>query len=446
MLDRFGLFDARVPRYTSYPPANHFVPGDGARYQAAWLAGVPEGASVSVYIHVPFCKRLCWFCACRTQGTQTLRPVQAYVAHLLAEIAAVGRHLPAGVRMSRLHLGGGTPTLLDAESMARLLAAVRTAFAPAADFVLSVEIDPTEAATDLLDVLLAHGMTRASIGVQDFAPQVQEAIGRAQSLAQTERVAAYLRDGGVGSLNLDLLYGLPRQTPETFAATLESVATIAPDRLALYGYAHVPWVSKRQVMIREADLPDPRARFRLSEQARLRLSKAGYVPVGIDHFALPHDALATAARRGVLRRNFQGYTDDEAPVLIGLGASAISRFPQGYVQNAAATSAYQARIAAGSLAGDKGYAMTAQDALAARMIEDLMCHYALDIDALCTGFPTQTATVQAVAARLVAAFDGAFRVSACGPALLLDAYPLVRIIAHSVDRFRSEVASHSAAV
>ncbi|OAN77921.1 oxygen-independent coproporphyrinogen III oxidase [Sulfitobacter sp. EhC04] len=445
-LRRHGLFDARVPRYTSYPPANHFQNDFGQRHQTDWLRAVPQDKDVSVYVHIPFCKRLCWFCACRTQGTKTLRPVEAYVAVLLKEIETVRRTLPPGIRMARLHLGGGTPTILPCGTMAALLNALFAAFERSADFEFSVEIDPTEASDELLHLLIDAGMNRASVGVQDFAPPVQKAIGRRQSLSQTRHVIDLMRGQGVASLNLDLLYGLPHQTFQSFEQTLRHVARMRPDRLAIYGYAHVPWMSKRQIMIKTADLPDNETRFALAQQAREAFVAEGYDSIGIDHFALPSDSLSRAATAGRLRRNFQGYTDDQGEVLIGLGASAISRFPGGYIQNATATSAYQDRVTSGGLAAHKGYGMTAQDLLIARIIEDLMCRFVYDEPSLRDRFPEQAALIHQTGISLMTRFADVFYISGTGLTMRAETRPLVRIIASHVDTFASEATAHSAAV
>lgn len=258
-----------------------------------------------------------------------MRPVEAYLAVLVQELHAVRALLPAGLKMARLHLGGGTPTILSPAAMRNLLTEVFASFDAADDIEFSVEIDPTEAAPALLETLAEFGLNRASIGVQDFAPQVQEAIGRQQSFAQTQAVVEKLRALGVPNINLDLLYGLPHQTSDSFANTLDRVLSLAPDRLAIYGYAHVPWMSKRQVMIKEDSLPDTHARFDLAEMAAQVFTQAGYLPIGIDHFALPSDGLAQAAKEGRLRRNFQGYTDDTAPTLIGFGARPSRVSPKG---------------------------------------------------------------------------------------------------------------------
>ncbi|NRB02417.1 MAG: oxygen-independent coproporphyrinogen III oxidase [Rhodobacteraceae bacterium] len=382
ILREYGLFDAKVPRYTSYPPANRFEPNTGARMQEDWLADVPTNAPLSIYVHIPFCRRLCWFCACRTQGTRTLQPVDVYVDDLVSEIETVTSRMTGTHQMARLHLGGGTPTLLSVPQMDRLLDTLDHSFARAPDFEFSVEIDPTEAAPEILELLAARGMARASIGVQDFDPKVQKAIGRLQSYAQTENVISQLRDSGVTSLNVDLLYGLPYQTSSTLNETLQKVHLLKPDRLALYGYAHVPHMSKRQVMIQSDTLPSSFERYEASVIARRYLMSAGYDAIGIDHFALPSDSLAKAAKTGSIKRNFQGYTDDTCATLIGFGASAISKFRQGFVQNAVATNAYQTRLREGKLAGHKGYTMTPEDTVISALIDQIMCQARIDVRGL----------------------------------------------------------------
>lgn len=445
-LIRHGLFDAKVPRYTSYPPANHFQNGIGQRNQMEWLSMVEEGEDVSVYIHIPFCKRLCWFCACRTQGTQTMRPVAAYIDILLKEIGAVVAHLPAGVSMGRLHLGGGTPTILTPEIMSTLLDAVFAAFTPSDDFEFSVEIDPTEASPELLGTLVDYGMNRASIGVQDFDPKVQAAIGRMQSLEQTWDVVRFLRGLDVQAINLDLLYGLPFQTQKSFRTTLDHVIEMDPDRLAIYGYAHVPWMSKRQVLIKEETLPDTMARFELAGIAHDVLTGKGFMPIGIDHFAKTTDSLYHADQTGGLRRNFQGYTDDPSPTLIGFGASAISRFKGGYMQNAAATSAYQERVLNSGFAGHKGYRMTATDDVVAAMIEELMCGFSFPTEALQERFAEHSDMIRQTAVSLMAQYPDVFSLKAGGLDMRAGTYALVRVVASYVDRFTAEGVAHAAAI
>ena len=385
-LKALGLFDARVPRYTSYPTAAVFSPDTGASFQSTALATLDPKDPVSVYIHIPFCERLCWFCACHTQGTKTLGPVESYIETLEAELEMVRATLPSGLEMGSLHWGGGTPTILPPALIHRLARAIRRVFPPADVFDFSVEIDPTMVDRAKIDALAAEGMTRASIGIQDFDPEVQQAIGRLQPFDVTRACVEDLRAAGISSLNTDLVYGLPHQTLARIEDTIDKVLTFAPDRVALFGYAHVPWVSKRQKLIDEDALPGDLSRYNLARRAGERFVGAGLTAIGIDHFARPGDDLSNALEAGRLRRNFQGYTADSCQTLIGLGASSISRLPGGYVQNAPATAAYKQRIAEGVFPGSRGYRMTHDDHLRARAIEQLMCTFVLDLDDLSREF------------------------------------------------------------
>ena len=430
---KYGLFDARVPRYTSYPPANRFAAGTGQRHMPDWLDQITPGTPLSIYVHIPFCRRLCWFCACRTQGTSTLAPVDAYLDHVIREIEAVAARLPEGAEMSRLHLGGGTPTLLSPAQMSRLLDTLHQAFAPRSDFEFSVEIDPTEAAPELLRELGEWSISRASIGVQDFSPAIQAAIGREQSVTETRRVADDLRDLGVGSLNIDLLYGLPHQTGPSLLETLEEVALLTPERVALYGYAHVPHASKRQVLIDADALPGGEARFQLATEAAGFFRSLGYQALGIDHFAKPGDSLAQAAGIGRMRRNFQGYTDDPCDVLLGFGASAISQLPQGYSQNAVATGAYCARVDQSGTAPYRGYVLSDEDKLIARIIEMLMCRFSIDIAELDRDFPGLEANTATLIAGLETRFAPVLERDGTDVAIRPGLELLVRVIAGALD-------------
>lgn len=432
-LAALGLFDSRVPRYTSYPTAPVFNPSVGSDAQARHIAALDPAVPVSVYIHIPFCERLCWFCACRTQGTQSLSPVESYVGTLEAELALLAKTLPDGIQMGRLHWGGGTPTILPPALIHRLAKAVKSVFPPTSDWEFSVEIDPTLVDKDKISALAAEGMSRASIGIQDFDPLVQEAIGRAQPYEVTMDCVDDLRAAGITSLNADLVYGLPHQTPGRMADTLDKVLSLKPDRIALFGYAHVPWVAKRQKLIDEAVLPDDLARHALAGQSAAAFTQAGFDTIGIDHFALPQDSLAEAAQTGHLRRNFQGYTVDTCPALIGVGASSISRFPGGYVQNAAATPAYVKQIEAGELAGSRGHQMSPQDLLRARAIEMIMCDFTLDLKALRLEFGDLCQTLQADITQVCERFGDLVTLTDDALVIRPDARPLTRLIASLFD-------------
>ncbi len=445
-LQRHGLFDARVPRYTSYPTANHFSPGIGARDMAQWLTDVQAGAAISLYVHVPFCRRLCWFCACRTQGTTTGEPVGAYIERLKHELGHIVGLLPEGVQVSRLHWGGGTPTLMDADTIADLARTIRTQlpFAPDAEF--SVEIDPCEIDEARMDALAEAGLNRASIGIQDFNPKIQETIGRIQSFEITEAAANGLRARGIESLNVDLLFGLPHQTVPGLSETVEKVLSLSPDRVALYGYAHVPWMARRQKLIPTDSLPGPQDRLALFNGAAELFRRDGFDEIGIDHFARAHDGLARAARAGTLRRNFQGYTDDQADVLIGLGASSISRFPQGFAQNAPATLAWSAAMDEGRLATSRGHRMTQDDRLRAAAIERLMCDFRVSFQRLADDTGADRKDIENLFDGFDQFFADAVETSAEGVEIRPEARPLTRVITSALDAWDVKPNGHSLAI
>ena len=445
-LARLGLFDARVPRYTSYPTAPHFGTSVGAADFTGWIEAIPEGSQISLYVHVPFCRRLCWFCACRTQGVANNDPVNAYVETLVEELTLLARHLPHGVSLSRLHWGGGTPTLLDADRISRLAEAIFRVAPKAADGEFSVEIDPNEIDDPRLDALAAAGMNRASIGVQDFDPMIQAAIGREQSYALTRDVVERIRDRGVTSLNADILYGLPHQTGPRIADSVQKLLTLSPDRVALYGYAHVPWMSRRQQMIPSDAMPTPQERLSLFETARQLFVWDGYREIGIDHFAKPEDGMAQAQAAGRLRRNFQGYTDDTASALIGIGASSISRFPQGFAQNASATAAHVKAIREGRFSAHKGHRFSGEDTLRARIIEALMCDFVVRRDELLANFATTEERLDEMFQAAKTVFGDMVRVTDEGFFIPERARPLTRMIVRSFDAYDSAQARHSSAV
>ncbi|WP_108258955.1 oxygen-independent coproporphyrinogen III oxidase [Mangrovicoccus ximenensis] len=444
-LRSLGLFDARVPRYTSYPTAPVFLPAIGAAHQAEALASLDPSDPVSVYIHIPFCERLCWFCACRTQGTQTLAPVESYIATLEQELALLADVLPSGLRMGRMHWGGGTPTILPPALIHRLAQAVKALIPPAEDCEFSVEIDPTMVDRGKIRALAAEGMNRASIGIQDFDPLVQQAIGRLQPFEVTRACVEDLRDAGIRSLNADLVYGLPHQDAARLNDTLAKVLELAPDRIALFGYAHVPWMSKRQKLIDETVLPKELERFQLAELAARRFREAGFESIGIDHFARPGDGLAAAAATGRLRRNFQGYVDDGCATLIGLGASSISRLPTGFIQNAAATPAYVQRIEAGQLAGARGHMMSGEDLLRARAIEMIMCGFSLDLAELRAAFGPEADRLRPEMQALARRFGDFVSLSGDRLTILPEGRALTRIAAKAFDAHSPDGARYSQA-
>ncbi|KUP91179.1 oxygen-independent coproporphyrinogen III oxidase [Tritonibacter horizontis] len=445
-LARYGLFDTKVPRYTSYPATPHFQADCGSDQFEHWIEAIEPGSQISLYLHVPFCRRLCWFCACRTQGTRSDSPVRNYVDVLKQELTLLTRHLPAGVTLSRLHWGGGTPTLLSPDLMTDLAERIFKVapMAPGGEF--SVEIDPNEIDAPRLDALVQAGLTRASIGIQDFDPQIQKTIGRIQPYDLTRDVVEMIRARGVHSLNADILFGLPHQTRGRMMDTVQKLLSLAPDRVALYGYAHVPWMARRQSMIPSDVLPNPQDRLQLYDAARQLFLWDGYQSIGIDHFAVPHDRLAVAARQGRLRRNFQGYTDDSAEVLIGLGASSISRFPQGYAQNTASTSTYNKTIRYEKFATVRGHVFTGEDRLRGRLIEALMCDFAISTKDILSRFTIEKHQLAALFDSVQSAFPGLLEVSETGLRIKPEAKPLTRVIARHFDLYTQGEAGHSSAI
>jgi oxygen-independent coproporphyrinogen-3 oxidase len=375
-IDLLSRYDGRAPRYTSYPTAVQFSPAVGPGTYGAWLEQLPADAPVSIYIHVPFCARLCWYCGCNTRVVNHRETISDYVGLLLREIELVVERLPAGLPVSHVHFGGGTPNMLSVDDLARVFGALRDHFEIASGAEIASELDPAQLTGEWARAAARHGLNRASLGVQDLSPAVQAAVNRHEPFEIVQRAAGYLREAGIEPLNLDLMYGLPRQRTEDVLTTLDQVLTLAPQRVALFGYAHVPWMKAHQKLIAEAELPGTVERLEQSEAAAARLRSAGYRAIGLDHFALPDDPLA----RGAVRRNFQGYTVDAAATLIGLGASSIGRTPHGFVQNQPGELAWRQAIGSGRLATVRGVATTPDDCFRGEIIERLMCDFTVDLD------------------------------------------------------------------
>jgi oxygen-independent coproporphyrinogen III oxidase len=437
--DLLQFSERRIPRYTSYPTAVQFVGEvDGSTY-AEWLATLPADVPVSVYLHVPFCAKLCLYCGCHTTVARKYTPVAAYTDLLEREIALVGRHLGGRRRVVHVHWGGGTPTMLLPRDFTRLMDALRRTFSVARGCDIAIEIDPRTLTRDVVFALRDGGVTRASLGVQDFDPRVQEAVGRVQSFEQTARTVGWLRKAGIASINLDLMYGLPYQTVETVGATARRSLALDADRIALFGYAHVPWMKRHQSLLPEEALPGTLERLAQNRAAAAVLKQAGFQPIGLDHFARPDDLLARRQREKRLHRNFQGYTDDEAAVLIGIGTSAIGMMPQGYVQNASSTVAYRDAIQGGRLATVRGRTLTEDDRLRRDIIEQLMCNLEVDLAETAAAwnrslddFATELSEIDALAMRgLVYRSDGMITVAE-------NARPLVRTICAVFDAFLSD--------
>jgi oxygen-independent coproporphyrinogen-3 oxidase len=440
----------RVPRYTSYPTAPYFSAATGEKEYSGWLQALDAAGEVSLYLHVPFCRRMCWYCGCNMRLAARYDPVAAYVQTISEEIAMVADALPARMRVSHIHWGGGTPTAIEPDDFLRLTDLLHEHFDIKADVQHAVELDPRTFTQEMAVALGKAGCTRTSLGVQEFDIQVQRAINRIQPLDTVRQTVNWLRENGVTGVNFDLMYGLPHQTLETLLKSVDDCMELRPDRIALFGYAHVPWMAKNQRMIPESTLPDSKARFDQAETAGSRLEELGYQRIGLDHFALPDDSLAIAAREGRMRRNFQGYTDDAAEVLIGFGASAISSGPSGYTQNITETGAYTLAVKDGRLPVAKGLELQGDDILRRRVIEQIMCDMHADLAATAVEYgEAEDYFDTEIAALVPMADDGLIDIEDRTVTVLDHARPALRIVAAAFDRYftaANQEKRHAAAV
>lgn len=437
-----------APRYTSYPTVPHFTTGFPDSTYSQWLTAIDPRQGVSLYIHVPYCKQLCWYCGCNMKMVASYKPVTTYIATLLREITMVGQALPGRLTVDHLHWGGGTPTALKPDDLERVMVDLRRRFDFAPGAELAIESDPRTLSDAMIGRIGALGFTRASFGVQEFDPQVQVAINRVQPPDVVRRAVEGLRSAGVMAVNFDLIYGLPRQTVASLTRTIEICNEMRPDRFALFGYAHVPWMAKKQRLIDELALPGPAARLSQAKAAAQRLTECGYRAIGLDHFARPDDPLAVAAHNGTLHRNFQGYTTDRAETLIGFGATSIGRTPSGYVQNIAETRAWARAVAAGHLPVAKGHALTADDKVRAHVIERLMCDGTVDTVAVAHlfGQPDDWCAEELEDLGEMAK-DGLLTVTSGCVRMTESGLPFVRLAATAFDSYhRRALARHSVAV
>lgn len=450
--DLITRYDGRVPRYTSYPTAPHFHTGVDAQLYTNWLMALPESAALSLYLHVPFCDRLCLYCGCHTSVVRHEHPKRLYAETLVKEIKLLADTLQHRAVVTQIHWGGGTPTALPDDCLVMLMRALRTHFDVATDAEIAIELDPTTLSKAKLAALGQMGITRASLGVQDFAEDVQKAIGRMQSFEETQVAAQALRGIGVTSINLDLIYGLPCQTEESVEKTARMALDLMPDRVAVFGYAHVPWMKKHQSLMPESTLPGSLERLWQERVIRQVLEhEGGMLPVGLDHYATPQDNMAKAAKIGALQRSFQGYTTDMAPILLGLGASSIGTFPQGYVQNQPKVPLYERAINQGQFAVTRGVMLTPDDHLRRVVIERIMCDLAVDLPAIAKSFGieseillSQAPALENFAADGLVEWDGArLRITEQGR-------PFVRNVAALFDAYLNQTPSphlrHSRAV
>jgi oxygen-independent coproporphyrinogen-3 oxidase len=438
-------YDQSGPRYTSYPTADRFTEAFTAeRFVNALLgrqsAAGREAGALSLYVHLPFCDTICYYCACNKVVTKDHRRAARYLEYVGREIAMVAALIGESARVEQIHWGGGTPTFLSGQEMTALMAMLRGAFAFAPETETSIEIDPRKVDERIIELLASLGFNRMSVGVQDFDPAVQRAVNRIQSEAQTRLVIDAARAHGFGSVNVDLIYGLPQQTRSGFAATLDKVIASSPERIALYNYAHVPHLFKPQRSIDERELPGAAEKLAILELAIEKLTAAGYVYIGMDHFAKPGDELAVAQRSGKLHRNFQGYSTHADCDLLAFGVSAISKVGGVYAQNVRQLDQYYARIDAGVLPTLRGAARDADDLLRGEVIQRLMCDFALDFGAIEAAhgirfaeyFEPERAALEALAA------DGLVELTSGGICVTPRGRLLVRSVAMVFDRYLRE--------
>ena len=372
------LLETPVPRYTSFPTAAEFGSGIGADDVDAALQRAR--GDVSLYLHVPFCEQICWYCGCNTGAANKTQRLSSYLDALHREISITGVRLGREVKVRRIAFGGGSPNAISPTDFVRLVDAL-TLHMPLFDPAWSIELDPRTLTPEWCQVMGVVGVTYASMGVQTFDPGLQAAIGRVQPDAEIARAVDLLRANGVSSLNFDLMYGLPGQTLEMLEQTLHRTIELGADRIALFGYAHVPHLIPRQRRIDGTNLPGQAERFAMAEFGYRLLTAAGYVPVGFDHFAKPGDPMAQAVEQGTLRRNFQGFTDDQAQTLLGLGASAIGCFPDLLVQNEKNAGRYRMLLSQDRLPAAHGIRRSADDQRRGAVIEALLCHGKASLDA-----------------------------------------------------------------
>lgn len=375
-------YPTQVPRYTSYPTAPHFHAMSTQAHET-WIKAVPANTAISLYVHIPYCKKLCWFCGCSTKITQKYGPVETYLSLLLREIRMVAERIGRKQAVSHIHFGGGSPTILAPEDFARVMEVLVQQFAIQPNAEIAIEADPRGISEAKVASYKKHGVNRISIGVQDFDASVQEAINRIQPFSMVYDTVKLCRDYGIDNVSLDLIYGLPKQNIESFKRTIDYALLFEPSRIALFGYAHVPWKKKNMRLIDENELPDVTTRYAMFDAASERFNNAGYAAIGLDHFAKQDDSMAIALKARTLKRNFQGYTTDQSNVLIGLGASAISSFSQGYAQNASGVDVYKKAILAAELPTTRGFALSTNDRLRRGIIESLMCYFEVDVASHC---------------------------------------------------------------
>ena len=377
-------YNKQVPRYTSYPAAPHFSPKINAAIYQDWLKNLPQNESLSLYLHIPFCQQMCWYCGCYTKITKKYAPVEDYAALLLREIRMISEILGSKRRVKHIHFGGGSPTILLPQTFSEIMTEVQKNFLVEPYAEIAIEVDPRSVNEEKIAAYAKAKVNRVSIGVQDFDLEVQRAINREQSFEMVYDVIKLFRKYGIDNINLDLIYGLPKQNVESMKRNIDFALLLNPSRIALFSYAHVPWLKKHMRLINEAEMPSALEKLEIYHEMSSKLREAGFVSIGLDHFAKAEDDLARMFFGKNLKRNFQGYSSDSAAHIIGFGASSIGYlYNKGYVQNSAEFGEYKAKILAQELPIAKGYEFCDDDILRKKLIDHLMCYMAIDLDEFC---------------------------------------------------------------
>jgi len=441
-------YDLRVPRYTSYPTSPHFLATDTDTDYRTWLSNLDPKVGVSLYIHIPFCDSMCSFCGCYTKIVKRYDPVAGYLEYVLKEIDLLADALPARMLAKHIHWGGGSPTMLKAEDWVTIIEKLKSKFDIDDSSELAVELDPRTATEEYIKAISDAGINRASIGVQDFHEEVQVAINRVQPFEVTKQVVDWLNKHGITSINLDLLYGLPHQTTERVIDMVERAVSLNPKRFAVFGYAHVPWMKSHMKLIPEETLPTASERWEQMEAAAERLVELGFVKVGLDHYARPEDEMTIAMQNETLHRNFQGYTVDNNPVMLPLGASSIGQTPDGYVANVQPLHDYQRMIDAGMLPIGRTRAITDEDILRRAVIEQIMCVMKVDLRSICKEYDVDEDHFAAEEAKLAGLVEDDICTLENGVLTLPEeGRPLMRMVAATFDTYLQEgQQKHSRAV
>ena len=377
--------DYSVPRYTSYPTAPNFCDKISNNTYSSWLKKIDKDKEISLYIHIPFCNSLCYFCGCHTSVANTYAPIESYVNSLLREITLLGQELRNKFNVSHIHFGGGTPSILRGAELWMIMLSIKKNFNILENCEIAMEIDPRFYRKNLTTILNKYGFNRISMGVQDFSKDVQTLTNRIQSFKTTKKIVNHFREHKISNINIDLMYGLPKQTVRTFSDTLKKIVTLKPDRISVFGYGHVPWKKKHQKLIRDEPLNNE-SRLKFYQLASHYFLSNGYEAFGIDHYAKKSSSIVQKAKERKLQRNFQGYSEDSAEILIGIGASSISYLPNGYVQNIAQTDGYISSLKENKLPISRGHEFRVKDRIYGTIIKELMCYLSVDLNQVAEKF------------------------------------------------------------